>query len=194
MSADNIFKFAHSLKGTGKYARAKRLMRLYNKKLKEGKVVYDPSKRARKEAVLDQIRSQEGLFEIKNLAINTRYSEFSPMFHEENKMVYASAKDSSFFTTRRYKWNNQPYLDLYVAKINEESQEVKNAIKFSKKINTKYHEAAVTFSPDNKTMYFTRNNYGKKVKARQERHQQPKNLYLNQSRWGVDRGQGSSLQ
>ncbi|WP_430964913.1 OmpA family protein [Spongiimicrobium sp. 2-473A-2-J] len=164
MSADNIFKFAHSLKGTGKYARAKRLMRLYNKKLKEGKVAYDPSKRARKEAVLDQIRGQEGLFEIKNLAINTKYSEFSPMFHEGNKMVYASAKDSSFFTTRRYKWNNQPYLDLYVAKINEESQEVKNAIKFSKKINTKYHEAAVTFSPDNKTMYFTRNNYGKKLK------------------------------
>ena len=34
MSADNIFKYAHSLKGTGKYARAKRLMRLYNRKMK----------------------------------------------------------------------------------------------------------------------------------------------------------------
>ncbi|MEL6919023.1 MAG: OmpA family protein, partial [Bacteroidota bacterium] len=46
----------------------------------------------------------------------------------------------------------------------EEDQDVKNAIKFSKKINTKYHEASVTFSPDNTTMYFTRNNYGKKLK------------------------------
>ncbi|MBT8297652.1 MAG: OmpA family protein, partial [Maribacter sp.] len=58
----------------------------------------------------------------------------------------------------------QPYLDLYVAKINEESQELRDAIKFSRKVNTKYHEASVTFSPDNETMYFTRNNYGKKLK------------------------------
>jgi len=50
-----------------------------------------------------------------------------------------------------------------VSKLNEESQELKNAIKFSKNVNTKYHEASVAFSPDNKTMYFTRNNYGKKL-------------------------------
>ena len=37
-------------------------------------------------------------------------------------------------------------------------------LNFPKKINTKYHEASVTFSPDNETMYFTRNNYGKKLK------------------------------
>ncbi|MEN8798354.1 MAG: hypothetical protein ABF293_03835, partial [Flavobacteriaceae bacterium] len=34
MRAENLFKYAHSLKGTGKYSRAKRLMRLYNKALK----------------------------------------------------------------------------------------------------------------------------------------------------------------
>ena len=86
------------------------------------------------------------------------------MFHKEDEVVFASAMDSSFFHTRRYKWNNQPYLDLYVAKMNEESEDLKSAVKFSKEINTKYHEASVTFSPDNTTMYFTRNNYGKKLK------------------------------
>ena len=116
------------------------------------------------EMVLDGILSAEQSFELKNLAINSEYSEFSPMFLDSNQVVFASAKDSSFFNTRRYKWNDQPYLDLYVAKINEESQDLKDAIKFSKNINTKYHEASVTFSPDNSTMYFTRNNYGKKLK------------------------------
>ncbi|WP_411029389.1 OmpA family protein [Spongiimicrobium sp. 3-5] len=166
MSADNIFKYSHSLKGTGKYGRAKRLMRLYDKKLeKEG--AKRPRRRisaSRNESVLDKILDSKEEVEIKNLAINTEYSDFSPTFYQDNKMVYASAKDSSFFSTRRYKWNDQPYLDLYVAKINEESQEVKNAIKFSKKINTKYHEASVTFSADNSVMYFTRNNYGKKLR------------------------------
>ncbi|WP_298485383.1 OmpA family protein [uncultured Maribacter sp.] len=166
MSADNIFKYAHSLKGTGKYARSKRLMRLYNRKLKREDLspINNTEKATPNEIVLDNILGTSKKFEVKNLSVNSEYSEFSPMFHDDNRVVYASAKDSSFFNTRRYKWNDQPYLDLYVAKINEESQELKDAIKFSKKVNTKYHEAAVTFAPDNRTMYFTRNNYGKKLK------------------------------
>ncbi len=168
VSAENIFKYAHSLKGTGKYARAKRLMRLYDKKLKkEGgrRYAMDDPRTTPKEKVLDNILTTEQPgYSIRNIATNSEYSDFSPMFYNEDELVFASAKDSSFFSTRRYKWNNQPYLDLYVAKVNKESQEVKNAIKFSKKINTKYHEASVTFSPDNQTMYFTRNNYGKKLK------------------------------
>lgn len=166
MSAENLFKYAHSLKGTGKYARAKRLMRLYNRKLADGDVagIKGENKSAVNEVVLDNILSAEQKFTIKNLAINSEYSDFSPVFHNDNELVYASAMDSAFFNTRRYKWNNQPYLDLYVAKINEETDDVRNAVKFSKEINTKYHEASVSFSPDNSMMYFTRNNYGKKLK------------------------------
>ncbi|MBC6997567.1 OmpA family protein [Cytophaga sp. FL35] len=162
LSADNIFKYSHSLKGTGKYARSKRLMKLYDKKVKEEGL--DKPKIERSEMVLDNILGSEREMELKNLAINTKYSDFSPMFLDSTQVVFASAKDSSIFSTRKYKWNNQPYLDLYVAKINEENEDLKDAIKFSKKINTKYHEASVTFSPDNSTMYFTRNNYGKKLK------------------------------
>ncbi len=164
MSADNVFKYAHSLKGTGKYAHSKRLMRLYNKKIKNGEHTVSSFKEpSRNEIVLDEILSGKNDFELKNLSVNTEYSDFSPMFLDSNQVVFASAKDSSFLNTRRYKWNDQPFLDLYVAKINEESQDLKNAIKFSNNINTKYHEASVTFSPDNSTMYFTRNNFGKKL-------------------------------
>lgn len=165
MSEDNIFKYAHSLKGTGKYGRAKRLMRLYNRKTKDADISsLDDAKATANETVLDNIRATEQNFELKNMAINTKNSDFSPMFLDSSQIVFSSAKDSSFFKTRRYKWNDQPYLDLYVAQIKEESQDLIDAIKFSKKINTKYHEASVTFSPDNRTLYFTRNNYGKKLK------------------------------
>ncbi len=162
MSADNIFKYAHSLKGTGKYARSKRLMRLYNKKMKNDNNA--SSAAVQNEMVLDEILNTPNKFEIKNLSVNSEYSDFAPMFHNEKDVVFASANDSSFLNTRRYKWDNQPYLDLYVGQLNEESSDIKNAVKFSKKVNTKYHEAAVTFSSDNKTMYFTRNNYGKKLR------------------------------
>ena len=161
MSADYIFKYAHSLKGTGNYKRSKRLMKLYNRKLSGEKT---EEKSDLNETVLDGLLRMNDRFDVKNINVNSKYSEFSPMFYNGDEIVYASSKDSSIFNTRRYKWNNQPYLDLYVAKINEESQDLKNAIKFSKEINTKYHEASVAFSPDNETMYFTRNNYGKKLK------------------------------
>ncbi|MRI01092.1 OmpA family protein [Kriegella sp. EG-1] len=166
LSADNMFKYAHTLKGTGKYGRSKRLMRLYNKKVKNNALeTNSESLSMPNEIVLDNIlASTNDHIEIKNLDINSQYSDFSPMFLDSSQVVFASAKDSSFLHTKKYKWNDQPYLDLYVAKLNEESQDLKDAIKFSKKINTKYHEASVAFSPDNKTMYFTRNNFGKKLK------------------------------
>ncbi|NNE02779.1 MAG: hypothetical protein HKN52_06385, partial [Eudoraea sp.] len=84
VSAENIFKYAHSLKGTGKYARAKRLMRLYDKKLKkEGGRRYalnDP-RTTPKEKVLDNILATEQPdYTIRNIATNSEYSDFSPMF------------------------------------------------------------------------------------------------------------------
>jgi outer membrane protein OmpA-like peptidoglycan-associated protein len=163
MTTEELFKYAHASKGMGKYSRARRLLRLYDKKVEKtpaGKMRKEALQR--REALLDNILNAEDLFEIKNLEINSKYSDFAPMFYGNKGLVFASAADSSFFKTRRYRWNNQPYLDLYVAKMNEQSEELKSAVKFSKKINTKYHEAAVTFSPDQQTMYFTRNNSGGK--------------------------------
>lgn len=162
MSADNIFKYAHSLKGTGNYSRSKRLMRLYNRKMDDENDTVLNS--VQNEAVLDEILNAPIRYEIKNLNVNSAYSDFAPMYHNENDIVFASASDSSFINTRRYKWDNQPYLDLYVGQLNKESSDIKNAVKFSKKVNTKYHEAGVTFTPDNKTMYFTRNNFKKKLR------------------------------
>ena len=165
MTAENLFKYAHTLKGSGKYGRARRLLRLYDKKMEEElSAPRDPEEAKEREVVLDNILNSEEAFAVKNLEINSKYSDFAPMFYRGDNIVFASSVDSAFFKTRRYKWNDQPYLDLYVAKMNEESDELRAAVKFSKEINTKYHEAAVTFSPDQQTMYFTRNNYGKKLR------------------------------
>ncbi|MBC2838221.1 OmpA family protein [Robiginitalea sp. SC105] len=165
MSAANLFKYAHSLKGNGKYGRARRIMRLYDEKTEAaGMSAGIREDRLLRETVLDNILNREDAFAVRNLDVNTKYSEFGPMFYGEDAIVFASSVDSAFFHTRRYKWNDQPYLDLYVARLNAEADNLQHAVKFSKKLNTKYHEAGVTFSPDNQTVYFTRNNYGKKLR------------------------------
>ena len=165
LSAEYLFKYSQALRGAGKYGRARRILKLYDKKLEDSPIGrYRRDELLERQATLDNILDSEDLFAVKNLKVNSEYSEFAPAFYEEDKVVYASSMDSAFFATRRYKWNDQPYLDLYVAKMNEESEELNAPIKFSKSINTKYHEAAVAFSPDHNTMYFTRNNFGKKLR------------------------------
>lgn len=159
VSDSDYFRYAHTLKGTGRYNRAKRILRIFNEKniTSEGQ----QSKRKYAKQLAEEMMEN---IEIKNLNANSKYSDFSPMFHNENQLVFASAKDSAFLNTRRYKWNDQPFLDLYVGEVGEKKENLRNVKKFSKKVNSKYHEAAVTFTPDNKTIFFTRNNYGKKLK------------------------------
>ena len=157
ITEENFFKYSHSLKATGRYKRAARLTRLFRQKREKSLKIH-----SRQEELWDN----SAYVELKNMAINSKYSDFSPMFHGDGKVVYASAMDSSFLTTRRYRWNNQPFLDLYEAKESQSQEDLVPTRKLSRKINTKYHEASVAFSPDQKTIYFTRNNYGKKKKLK----------------------------
>nr|WP_297784343.1 OmpA family protein [uncultured Allomuricauda sp.] len=156
MQEDTFFKYTQTLKGTGKYRRAAALTKILRQKRDE------PLKELKRLGV----NTWKGAttVKIKNLGINSKYSDFSPMFHNGSEIVYASAKDSSILTTRRYRWTNQPFLDLYVAKTKNEEGDLFGSKKFSNKINTKFHEASLAFSPDQKTIYFTRNNYGKRLK------------------------------
>lgn len=156
ITEDRFFKYTHSLKGLGKYRRAAKLTKLFRQKRKE------PLNELEK--TVPNTWKGAASVEIKNLSINSKYSDFAPMFHKDTDVVFASARDTSFLTTRRYRWNNQPFLDLYVAKGNSGGTGFMGPKKFSKTINTKYHEASIAFSPDQKTVYYTRNNYGKKLK------------------------------
>lgn len=163
MDADYLFKYAQALKGVGKYGRAKRMMRLHDKKYgdRESKVKVN---NVDKEMPWGDSLTTRPNIVLKNLSINSKYSDFAPMFYKENEIVYSSAKDFRP-DTKRYKKSNQPFLDLYVAKLAGDRQDLKETIKFSNAINTKYHEAVVSFSADHNTMYFTRNNYDKGSKG-----------------------------
>lgn len=156
MQEDALFKYTQTLKGTGKYQRAATLTKILRQSRNEPLNELDELDTNTWEVIYN--------VSIKNLEINSPYSDFSPMFHNGSDIVYASAKDTAFLTTRRYRWTNQPFLDLYVAHQKGEDGDLYAPEKFSRKINTKYHEASMAFSPDQKTIYFTRNNYGKRLK------------------------------
>lgn len=107
-------------------------------------------------------------YEIKNIEVNTKYSDFGATFYGYYKLIYTSAKRGLGNNSAIWKDNNQPFLDLYLADINP-SGEISNSKRLSEIINSKFHEGTVAFSKDLKTIYFTRDNYfnNKKLKDKE---------------------------
>ncbi|MBS3992129.1 MAG: OmpA family protein [Bacteroidetes bacterium] len=97
------------------------------------------------------------VYEIKNLQINSEFSDFGPSYFGE-KLIYSSAKKGAGNTSGVWKDNKQPFLDLYQAQITDDG-ELTNESRLLDQINSKYHEGGVAVSNDLKTIYFTRNNY-----------------------------------
>ena len=156
-----IFRYSHALQGVGKYREAKRWMKEFSKRTKQ------EDKRAenfnQEQLTVENILELPSRFLIKNISTNTKFSDFGPMYYKD-KLVYSSAVDSSNFHTRIYHWNEQPFLNMYLGKLNKIESDIKFIDEFSSELNTRYHEATLAFSPDETKVYFTRNNYQEELK------------------------------
>jgi len=179
------FRYIHSLEGIGNYTLAKGLMKIYGEKLKDRGFKVDQLKE--NDATLDKILTKQPEFYISHLDMNTKVADFGAAYYKD-KIVFASSRDSIDLQTRIYKWNEQPFLNLYVADTIEGGTELKNVELLSDKINTKYHEAAVAFNKEGTIMYFTRNNYTNKKLRRDDDGFNNLKLYrvaLNNDEWGA---------
>ena len=103
------------------------------------------------------IAKNSGRFEIKNTSINSKLSDYGSAIFGD-KLIFSTSRDSIGFTKVISKWTSHSFTNLYAAKINEDGSLGKPE-KFSKAMNTKFHEATPIFTKDLKTVYFTRNNY-----------------------------------
>ncbi len=160
IDGEYLFRYAQTLQSLGEYKSAKKWMNKFAEKAEENDI--RAKNYNQKDLTVDVILTLEPQFTLKNLDLNTKYSDFAPMYYQ-NKLIYASAVDTSYYQKRTYRWNEQPFLNLYLARINPLQTNATTIREFSKEINTKYHEATVAFSPDQTKIYFTRNNYNGKL-------------------------------
>lgn len=143
-----------ALRGEERYDRADALLWQYTT-LKD---TLKANLEAQKEA-LDELLKQKEKYELKGLASNTDKSDFGATFFGK-KIVYTSAKDTVRDGAKTYAWNKQPYLSLFVAELNADGSFGKEK-PFLNSAQTDYHNAAVAFSPDYKTVYVSVNNVNK---------------------------------
>lgn len=161
VAPEYLFRYAQSLQGIQNYELAKKWMKAFAAKQQNTDV--RAQNYSLKNVTIEDIENIKPSFVLENLDINSSYSDFAPMFYKGD-LVYSTTIDSSYLKTNKYGWNDQPYLNMQLGKISETQSNVTFKEKFGKEITTQYHEACVAFSPDEKTIYFTRNNYNGKLK------------------------------
>ncbi|MDR7372281.1 OmpA family protein [Flavobacterium aquidurense] len=153
------YRYAQSLKSTGQIDKANRLLGEFNAKNKtdnraklyEADVNY-----------LDQIKANSGRYNIENAGINSKYSDYGTFVHD-NKIYFASARDTGNFSKRKHKWTGEYFTNLYIADV--DSSKVK---KFKTSLNSKFHESSPVVTKDGNTIYFTRNNFADGKKGKDE--------------------------
>ncbi len=164
-TSNHIFRYAQTLKSNGDIeASDKWLLKLKSKNADDTRVKYLEEN---KEYFSEYTNKEKTFINIHNLSVNTEYSDFGGFIYEDH-LYFASTKPSPE-NEKLYKWNNQPFLDVYKAKnkvIDEKKiLELEKPEKFDV-INTKYHESNAVITKDGLTMYFTRDNYdGKKLES-----------------------------
>ena len=151
VNAETVYNYAQSLKANGKYSD-------YNDAMKQFAELAPADSRAtefmKNPNYVPQIMEDFARYEAKNLEdINTEYSEFGGITVGKD-FYFSSARNQ---TRKKYKWNEQPFLDVYKAE--HVGNTVKNASLLSGDVNTKYHEGNVAITPDGKRIYFDRNDY-----------------------------------
>ncbi len=149
------FRYAQCLKASGRREEGDKYLQKYyslvddkfrnNTIRKKSYILYD-----------NDIPLEYSSYKIDSLSINTEFSDFAPVILKD-KLIFASAGYHPVGYKKKWQ-NGQPYFDLYEAKINAPN-DVSGVRPLPGDINTEYHESSATFTPDGKTMYFSRNSF-----------------------------------
>ncbi len=146
---EHFFKYAQMLKANGNYDKANLWMdKFANMAPSDVRAVAHKNN----PNTVGELLGDTPKFTVKPVeGFNTKFSEFGPIMHE-GQVYYASARSGK---SKKYGWNEEPYLDIYVSDYDAASGSLTNESELSGKVNTKFNEGTVSFSPDGKTMYFS---------------------------------------
>ncbi len=105
-----------------------------------------------------------GIYEIKHMDFNSALDDYSPAITKDG-VVFASDRDKGTAVKRVHCWTGNAFCKLYNVEYKEsKSEPCSNYVygrteTYSKTLESKYHEAAVSLDEGESTIYFTRNNY-----------------------------------
>ena len=183
LNSEYYFRYAQTLKAVGNYKKADAMMDVFNQvntsdlRAMLSKEQFD---------YLEEIKNNSGRYNVQNAGINSEFSDYGTSFYK-NTLVFTSARDTGGVFVKKHSWTNQSYTNIYKSIIADNGN-LSEPEKFSKKINSKYHESTPVFTNDGITMYFTRNNFLNGKKGRDSKKGTLLKLYKatkNGEEWGA---------
>lgn len=158
---ETLYKYAQSLKSTGKYEEANTIMQRFS-----AMSALDSRAIAFRNNVdyLEDIKKKSRKFILQELSINSEFSDYGAVLWKD-QLIFTSTRETNDLFTKKTKWDNQANSNLYAAAKLDDFK-FQNPDKWDGKLNTPFNESSPAFSPDGKTVYFTRNNEIRKERNR----------------------------
>ena len=147
--AEFFLQYGHTLKGLGRYDEAKTIYTEYGKTSPEGRHFVESCDFARNEQL-----AISG-YSVTNELINSSASEFAPAFYN-GKLVFASSKMD--IKLNPSEWDGKVYNRLYISSIGR-SGNLDSPYFLKNQVRSSNSEGPLAFSPDGRTVAFTRNNF-----------------------------------
>lgn len=150
---EDLYDYAQALKSNGKYAEAEEWMDRYL-------AMRDPDGQTRKSNVRDFVKKftgDEDRFTVRPVSGNSAMTDMAPTWGGPDQVVFASSRGVQVGIQRRAAWNNESFLDLYLADVRGDGDLV-NVRPVEGTVNTKQHEGPAVCDASGGTMWFTRSN------------------------------------
>jgi len=149
--AEDYYKYAMVLKSQKKYEESNKWMDLFGKEKPTDLRSMSYFKNKEK---LSEYLSIDPNYRVISQSINTASQDFGTSYYNNN-VVFASTNVPPKMVKRKYNWNGEPYLDVYVAEVKD--NQLKNRKKMDKQFKGKMHDGPASFSNNGTFMAITRN-------------------------------------
>jgi outer membrane protein OmpA-like peptidoglycan-associated protein len=162
INPEYIYKYIQTQRSLGNYQEAEEWLARF--RVIQGDDSRSDELNASNLSLYEELESTSGIYvETENLDSNTNYADFGGFIYD-NSLYFSSSRNVE---NKIYKWNGEPYLDIFKADILSQEDgtfQISNiaSIEFDKKQRNDVHEANITISNDGQSMYFTRDNVNSK--------------------------------
>ncbi|HQW06345.1 MAG: PD40 domain-containing protein [Flavobacteriales bacterium] len=147
----DLYNYAEALKGNGKYAEAEDWMDRYLATTGEGG-------RSNINGFARKFSADPDRFIVRPVSINSPVSDFGATWIGTDRVAFSSARNEKVGIERRAAWNDQPFLDMYVATVTPGGDLLDPSL-MQGAVNSKFHEGPVSVSASGDVIWFTRNGY-----------------------------------
>ena len=146
------YSYAQALRGIKDYKNS----RIWLERFKDSGGVINANDFEKDVNFITNVFNAKQQYFLDKISFNSKFSDFGA-FEHNGKIYFASSRDEGVSVKRLYGWNEQPFLDVYVADVGTKTN-VDHTAKIKGDVNSIYHDGPVTITKDGKTMYFSRNN------------------------------------